>query len=58
MGFHRENTNIRTVGQTATEPLTTVQLPHSNPTNIAEYAGKGTESDVEAQKNEVSKKVY
>lgn len=60
MGFHRENTNTTTVGYGRRErlPLTTEQLPHSKPTITAGYAGKGEENDVEAQKNEVSKKEY
>lgn len=30
-------------GQISIDPLTTVQLPHSNPTTTVGYAGKGTE---------------
>lgn len=51
MGFHRENTNTTTVGYGRRHRLLLSHRPHSNSTTTAGYAGKGTESDVEAQKN-------
>lgn len=51
MRFHRENTNTTTVGYGRRDRLPLSHGPHSNPTTTAGYADKGTESDVEAQKN-------